>query len=57
MLGVAFNLAIFAAGVLGAGIISGFSGLALPVVMIALALVALAIAFVTRGTAFDRSGQ
>lgn len=44
MLGVAFNLAIFGAGVLGAVVISAASGLALPVVMVVLALAALAIA-------------
>jgi predicted MFS family arabinose efflux permease len=44
MLGVAFNLAIFGAGVLGAVVISASSGLALPVVMVVLTLGALAIA-------------
>ena len=43
MLGVAFNLAIFGAGVLGAVVISAASGLSLPVVMVVLALAALAI--------------
>jgi hypothetical protein len=43
MLGVSFNLAIFAAGVLGAVLISTYNGLALPVVMIGLALIALGI--------------
>jgi predicted MFS family arabinose efflux permease len=52
MLGVAFNLAIFAAGVVGAVLISTFDGLALPVVMIALALVALVIALAARASAF-----
>lgn len=42
MLGVSFNLAIFAAGVLGAVLISTYDGLALPIVMIGPALVALA---------------
>ena len=52
MLGVAFNLAIFAAGVIGAVVIGSFHGLALPVVMIGLAVTALAIAFLGRRTAF-----
>lgn len=52
MLGVAFNLAIFAAGVLGAVIIGTFDGIALPVVMVGLALTALTVAFVGRHTAF-----
>ena len=48
MLGVAFNLAIFGAGVLGAVVLSATSGLALPIVMVVLALVALAIALSSR---------
>jgi predicted MFS family arabinose efflux permease len=52
MLGVAFNLAIFAAGVLGAVVISTFDGLGIPVVMAALATVALTFAVLTRSTAF-----
>jgi hypothetical protein len=52
MLGVAFNVAIFAAGVIGAGVIGSFRGLALPVVTIDLALTALSIAFLGRRTAF-----
>lgn len=52
MLGVAFNLAIFAAGVSGAVIIGNFDGLALPVVMTALALTAFVIAYIGRRTAF-----
>ena len=52
MLGVAFNLAIFAAGVLGAIIISISGALAVPVVMIVLALAALAVALVGRARAF-----
>jgi predicted MFS family arabinose efflux permease len=52
MLGVAFNIAIFAAGVLGALVISTFDGLALPLVMIVLAGVALAIAVAARASAF-----
>jgi predicted MFS family arabinose efflux permease len=51
MLGVAFNIAIFAAGVLGAVVFSAYDGLALPVVMITLALIALAIAGVARVSA------
>jgi predicted MFS family arabinose efflux permease len=52
MLGVAFNLAIFAAGVAGAVMISNFDGLALPIVMVGLAAVALFIAVAGRRTAF-----
>jgi predicted MFS family arabinose efflux permease len=52
MLGVAFNLAIFAAGVAGAVAISSFDGLVLPVVMAGLAAVALFIAVAGRRTAF-----
>ncbi len=56
LLGVSFNLAIFAAGVLGAVLISGGDGLVLPTVMIGLALIALVIAFAGRRTAFP-TGQ
>jgi predicted MFS family arabinose efflux permease len=49
---VAFNLAIFGAGVLGAVVLSAGGGLALPVVMAALGLVALALAVHGRHTAF-----
>ncbi|MGY2743186.1 MFS transporter [Arthrobacter sp. UYCu723] len=52
MLGVAFNVAIFAAGVIGAVVIGNFDGIALPVVMSGLALTALTVAFVGRRTAF-----
>jgi predicted MFS family arabinose efflux permease len=52
MLGVAFNLAIFAGGVLGAVLISGDPAVALPAVMIALPLIAFAVALVARRTAF-----
>lgn len=52
MLGVAFNLAIFAAGVAGAVVVGNVGGLALPVVMIGLALIALLIAALGRRTAF-----
>lgn len=52
MLGVAFNLAIFGAGVLGAVVVSYFEGLALPIVMIGLALAALVITFIGRRRVF-----
>jgi predicted MFS family arabinose efflux permease len=52
MLGVAFNLAIFAAGVAGAVVISSFDGLVLPAALVGLAAVALAIAVAGRRTAF-----
>ena len=52
MLGVAFNLAIFAAGVAGAVVISNFDGLVLPIVLVGLAAVALFIAVAGRRTAF-----
>ena len=52
MLGVAFNLAIFAAGVAGAVVISNFDGLVLPVVLVGLAAIALFIAVAGRRTAF-----
>ena len=52
MLGVAFNLAIFAGGVLGALLISQSASATLPAVMIGLPLVALAIAGAARRTAF-----
>lgn len=48
MLGVAFNLAIFGAGVLGAVVLSSASGVVLPAVMLGLALAALAIALSAR---------
>ena len=57
MLGVAFNVAIFSAGVLGAVVLRSDDGLGLPVVMAVLAAVALAVAVVTRSTAFPSSGQ
>ena len=44
------SLAIFAAGVLGAVLISGDNGLALPIVMIALAIIAFS---VVAGAAFS----
>ena len=52
MLGVAFNLAIFGGGVLGAVMISHSASVALPAVMIGLPLLALAIAGAARRTAF-----
>ena len=52
MLGVAFNLAIFAAGVAGAAVISIVDGLVLPIVMIGLAATALFVAVAGRRTAF-----
>ncbi|WP_307075682.1 MFS transporter [Arthrobacter pascens] len=52
MLGVAFNLAIFAAGVAGAVVISNFDGLVLPVAMAGLAAIALIIAVAGHRTAF-----
>lgn len=52
MLGVAFNLAIFAAGVAGAVVISDFDGLVLPLVMVGLAAIALFFAIAGRRTAF-----
>lgn len=52
LLGVSFNLAIFAAGILGAVLISGGDGLLLPSAMIGLAVLALAIAALGRRTAF-----
>ena len=51
MLGVAFNLAIFGAGVLGALVLGRYDGLGLPVVMAVLAAVALALAVINRSTA------
>jgi predicted MFS family arabinose efflux permease len=52
MLGTAFNLAIFGAGVAGAVVISNFDGLVLPVVMAGLAVIAIFIAIAGRRTAF-----
>lgn len=52
MLGVAFNLAIFAAGVGGAVVISNVDGLVLPAVMAGLAAIALIIAALGRRAAF-----
>ena len=52
MLGVAFNLAIFAGGVLGAVLISQSADVLLPAVMVVLPLIALAIAGAARRTAF-----
>jgi predicted MFS family arabinose efflux permease len=52
LLGVAFNLAIFAAGVVGAVLISGGDGLILPTMMICLAIVAFVIVVIARRAAF-----
>ncbi|WP_457973376.1 MFS transporter [Arthrobacter sp. D1-17] len=52
MLGVAFNLAIFAAGVAGAVVISTFDGIVLPAALAGLAAVALAVTAAGRRTAF-----
>ncbi|HCJ55418.1 MAG TPA: MFS transporter [Glutamicibacter sp.] len=52
LLGVAFNVAIFFAGVLGAVLISSFDGMVLPVLMIGLAAAALAVVFTARRAAF-----
>lgn len=52
MLGVAFNLAIFAGGVLGALLVGGDASVTLPAVTIALPLVALAVAASARRHAF-----
>jgi predicted MFS family arabinose efflux permease len=51
-LSVAFNVAIFAAGVMGAVVVGTLGGIALAVVMIGLALAALSIAVAGRRTAF-----
>jgi predicted MFS family arabinose efflux permease len=52
LLGVAFNLAIFAAGVLGAVLISTGNGLILPTMMIGLAIAAFLVTAVARRSAF-----
>ena len=49
---VAFNLAIFTAGILGAALVSNFDGLVLTVVMMASGLAALALTFYGRRNAF-----
>jgi predicted MFS family arabinose efflux permease len=49
---VSFNLAIFAAGVLGAALVDNFDGLMLPMVMSGLAVLLLGIAFRGRHSAF-----
>ena len=54
MLGVAFNLAIFAAGVGGAVVLGSVGGSGLPVVMVALAVTALVITLTGRRTAFPK---
>lgn len=52
MLGVAFNLAIFGAGVVGAVLVGQLGGTALPVALVALALLALTLTTLGRRTAF-----
>lgn len=52
LLGVAFNVAIFFAGLVGAVLITTAGGMILPVLMVALATVALAIALMARRYAF-----
>ncbi|GAB2447898.1 putative MFS family arabinose efflux permease [Conyzicola lurida] len=49
---VAFNLAIFTAGILGAALLTAFDGLVLPVVLIAFGLVALLLTVYGRRSAF-----
>jgi predicted MFS family arabinose efflux permease len=49
---VAFNLAIFAAGILGAALLTPFDGLVLPIVMIVFGLVALLLTVYGRRSAF-----
>ncbi|MDQ0576617.1 MFS transporter [Agromyces albus] len=49
---VSFNLAIFAAGVLGAALVDNFDGLMLPMVMSGLAILLLGIAYRGRHSAF-----
>ncbi|KAA0101377.1 MFS transporter [Mycolicibacterium sp. P1-18] len=57
LVGVAFNLAIFGGGVLGAVLITYDDGPGLPTVMIALPLVALFVALAGRRSAFRRNGD
>lgn len=52
LLGVAFNVAIFCAGIVGAVLISAADGSLLPVLMVVLAAIALTIAFMARRYAF-----
>ncbi|WP_425860194.1 MFS transporter [Arthrobacter sp. TWP1-1] len=52
LLGVAFNIAIFAAGVLGAVLITVYDGMVLPALMIGLAIAALVIVVTARRSAF-----
>ncbi len=52
LLGVAFNVAIFFAGIIGAVLISSADGTLLPILMVALAAVALALVFMARRYAF-----
>lgn len=53
---VAFNVAIFAAGLVGAGLVGVTDGLVLPVLMIASGLVAFALTLRGRRTAFRTAG-
>ena len=52
MLGVAFNLAIFAVGVIGAVLTGAYDGVVLPVVTSALAVTALVIVLAARRSSF-----
>lgn len=49
---VAFNVAIFAAGIVGAALLTVTDGLVLPIFMVAFGLVALTLTFIGRRTAF-----
>ena len=49
---VSYNIAIFAAGVLGAALVDNFDGLSLPMVMSGLAILVLGVAFSGRDMAF-----
>jgi predicted MFS family arabinose efflux permease len=52
LLGVSFNVAIFAAGVIGAVLIGTYNGLVLPIAMIALSVAAFLVALGARRAAF-----
>jgi predicted MFS family arabinose efflux permease len=54
---VAFNVAIFIAGIVGAFLLTAFSGLILAVVMIAFGAIALLLTFYGRRTAFPRTAD
>ena len=49
---VAFNVAIFLAGILGAAVLTGFDGLVLPVIMIVFGVITLLLTVYGRRTAF-----